>query len=104
MNAHLTPGDGTLLALFIADAAEHGALLARGLLELSEGANEQAAISQELSCAAQSLKGAARIVGCAVVASLAEELERALMRVEKGDQSLEPELRTSMQAAAQPFT
>jgi len=92
--------DDPLLVLFIADAAQNGALLCGGLAKLAANPVTDAQLVSELSAAAQSVKGAARIVGREAAAALADGLERALRRVEDSEQPITAEWSAAMLAGA----
>lgn len=94
-------GDDVLVALFLSDARENGALLRGGLEKLRAEPGEVAALAPALQSAAQALKGAARIVGCEPAAAVAEHVERLLCAAEVAEPPLAPDLLSALHASVE---
>ena len=85
------PADFSLLELFSSDTQKSAATLVTGLRDLAEGKADAQALLPELSMAAQSIKGAASIVGLDAARRVSEGLQACLRGLEEGDLARTPE-------------
>lgn len=79
-----------LFELFKGEVESHGAALNEGLLQLEADPGNAAPVAA-LMRAAHSIKGAARVVGIDVVVSLAHQMEDAMVRIQKHQETCTPQ-------------
>jgi two-component system, chemotaxis family, sensor histidine kinase and response regulator WspE len=92
-----------LLELFLSDTDDHAGALKRGLASLAEDGSRQRALLPELSLAAHSIRGAAKIIGFEAGAQIAEAVEALLQDAERDGGSLHPAQTPKLMAAIESF-